>query len=189
MDELFQTIANYQEDNKTAKLMAELSLARQRGYLTKNEFLKIAMWKSRRPKKQYLKNQVQDIEEITKAAFTMNNERIKIIILTALRGISIPAASAVLTLVYPDKYGVIDIRVWQALHRLGYVKTNSKGRGLTIENWLEYLTIIRNLAEQYNTTPRASEQILFHYHRSNIQDGNLYKGVVTSRGIEPRLLG
>jgi hypothetical protein len=35
------------------------------------------------------------------------------------KGVSVPMASALLTLLDPKRYGVIDIRVWQLLHRMG----------------------------------------------------------------------
>jgi len=35
------------------------------------------------------------------------------------KGVSVPMASALLTLLDPKRYGVIDIRIWQLLHRMG----------------------------------------------------------------------
>ncbi|MCY3410696.1 MAG: hypothetical protein INQ03_03565 [Candidatus Heimdallarchaeota archaeon] len=38
---------------------------RKRGYMKRDEFLKLAMWKSPRPKPHYLKNTEADINEVT----------------------------------------------------------------------------------------------------------------------------
>jgi thermostable 8-oxoguanine DNA glycosylase len=174
MDDLFINVGNYVEDYSTSLLINNLSDIKTRGYLTQNEFIQIGMWKSPRQKQNYLKNSDNVVEAITLKSLSTLDEKDKIIILTGLKGVLFPTASAILTLTDPQNYGVIDIRVWQTLHSYGLVKRTPSGIGLTSADWIEYLTIIRSLAKKYNTSSRAIEQVLFHHHKLNLQTGNLY---------------
>jgi hypothetical protein len=175
IEDIFSEIKNYKENEITSKLIHDLSCAKRNGYITKDEFLKIGMWKSSRQKQTYLKNKEEEIKEITSISFNCKNEKVKIISLTALEGVSIPTASAILTLVDPENYGVIDIRVWQVLYSFGLVSSCESGVGLTLNDWIKYLQIIREYAKNYQVSTRTIEQILFRYHKNDIQEGNLYK--------------
>lgn len=144
---------------------------RKRGYINFEEFYNICMWKSSRQKKNYLKNQ-EKIEKITKEAFKEKDELLKIEKLRSLDGVEIPTASAILTIVFPDKYGVIDIRCAEILEGYGIKKT------MTTNNWLRYLEVIRQLARDNNLTPRDIDKILFAMHREKLEKENyknLYK--------------
>ena len=48
-------------------------------------------------------------------------------LLTSLAGVSVPVASAILTLIDPRRYGVLDIRVWQLLVALGVMDGKPAG--------------------------------------------------------------
>ena len=178
MEDIFKDLENFKEDPKTAELITELKDVKRRGYLTKDEFFKIGMWKSPRPKNLYLKNTENDVKDITKFAFNCSDEKLKLLSLTKLIGISIPAASAILTLTDPQNYGIIDIRVWLTLYRYGLVKTQPKGIGLSVNNWVEYLLILRPLASKYNTSCRIIELMIFDHHKTVLQEGNLYKNII-----------
>lgn len=158
----------------TKKLMNSLKGVRKKGHLTKEEFVKICMWKSPRPKKQYLKNSEEDIMAISKKGFATNLEKEKITLLTRLKGVSIPTASAILTIVDPKNYGVIDIRVWQLLYLYGSVKVKPTGTNFDFQNWYNYLMQLRYYARKFNVTVRDIERTLFYHHRE-IQEGPLYK--------------
>ncbi len=160
---------SYPED----AIVQKLSHVKERGYLTKKEFLEIGMWKSARPKRHYEKNSSEEIKEITSKAFKAISESQKIKILTKLHGVAIPTASAILAIIQPEKYGVIDIRVWQTLYYYGIVDTNSDGMNFSIGNWLDLTLILRNLADKINASPRAVERAIFIAH-SEYQIGTLY---------------
>ena len=81
-------------------------------------------------------------------AFGTRSERIKLEALTALHGVSIPMASAILTLTNPRRYGVIDIRVWQLLFDLKSVRTKPRGVGFNFNNWYHYLMKLRYHASE-----------------------------------------
>jgi hypothetical protein len=82
-------------------------------------------------------------------------------------------ASALLMLLDPKRYGVIDIRAWQLLYEMGAVQTNARGMGFTTENWLQYLTILRRLARKFRVSARDIGRALFTLHREH-QEGRLY---------------
>jgi hypothetical protein len=69
-------------------------------------------------------------------------------------------ASAVLTLLNPRRYGVIDIRVCQLLHAVGAVSTRSSGLGFTFNHWYQFLMIIRYFAEKLQVSARDVERAL-----------------------------
>ncbi len=94
-------------------------------------------------------------------------------LLTGLRGVSVPTASAILTLVDPRRYGVLDIRAWQLLVGLGTVRRRPSGRGFTLRDWLEYLGELRRHARRLAVPARTIELTLFVCH-SRLQKGRLY---------------
>jgi thermostable 8-oxoguanine DNA glycosylase len=148
---------------------------RERGFLLFSEFYKICMWKSARQKPRYIKNK-DIIEKISKDAFAKEDEREKMKVLCDnLDGVSIPTASAILTIAYPEKYAVIDIRCLETLKKEGcdiskYPSPNT---------WLKYLEIMRTWAKENSITPREMDMALFAMHREYLEDGvdhrNLYK--------------
>jgi hypothetical protein len=170
-----------EEDEGTAALTRALRPARRRGYLTRGEFEAACRWKSPRAVHHVRANSPRAVRTATGAALRARGERERLLALTALRGVSVPTASALLTLLDPRRYGVIDIRVWQLLHRLGAVDTNPRGVGLACENWLRFLEVIRGLASSLRLGARDVERTLFAVHRRH-QRGTLY---VSRRGGAP----
>jgi len=94
--------------------------------------------------------------------------------------VSVPTASAILTLIEPRRYGVLDIRVWQLLHALGAVEACPAGRGFGAAHWEQFLRLLRAQARARRTTPRLVELTLFHYHRT-VQTGQLYEPAAAGR--------
>jgi hypothetical protein len=164
----------YSEGDFTNELFRKLGNLKKQGYITKSQAIKILKWKSPRPLRYYESNSPKDFKEITKIAFNTKNERLRIHILTALRGVKYPAASALLMFYDKTRYPVIDIRVWKQLFKAGYVSSNAKGQGFTLEEWELYLEVIRNLAAKHNLIVRQVEKKLFDADKK-WQRGNLYK--------------
>jgi hypothetical protein len=117
------------ESEETLTLTSELVAARKRGYLTRSEFLAICRWKSPRAIRLCEQNSRSQIRRLSTLAFTSRSERVRLEALTSLHGVSVPMASAVLTLTNPQRYGVIDIRVWQLLFDLKSVRQKPQGVG------------------------------------------------------------
>lgn len=174
IEELIKDNIDTKETVAAKKLINELKQVRKRKYFTKKEFLKICMWKSPRPKNQYLRNSEEKIIFISKKVFSTKFEKLRMELLKKLRGVSIPTASAILTLTDPKNYGVLDIRVWQILYLYNSVKVKPKGMNFDFNNWYSYLMKLRYYAIKFKVSARCIERTLFFYHK-RIQVGNLYK--------------
>ncbi len=172
MRELLMHI-QYNEDEKTQKLFEKFNSLNSQNYLTKEQLIEILMWKSPRPLRYYKVNSEQEIKEITSLAFETQNEKLKIHILTALRGVNYPAASAILMFYDKTRYPVLDIRVWQQLYAAQLVDTNPKGQNFSLQEWTNYLSVIRNIAKDLGLTARQVEKRLFDYDRTT-RKTNLY---------------
>jgi hypothetical protein len=164
--------ASLKEDEITQGLFNQFSNRAEKDFFNKEQFLKILKWKSPRPYKFYSKNSEEDVISVTKEAFNQPNEKLKLHILTALQGVNYPSASAIL-MFNCQSFPVLDIRVWQQLFQLGYLKTNEKGQNFNLNEWSEYLVVIREIAKEYKLTARQVEKALFDYHKLN-QTGRLY---------------
>ena len=98
------------EDEKTDNLIRQLLPARRRGYLTPAELEAICRWKSPRAIKLIRSNKPWLIRRVTQQALSTRSERQRLSKLLTLKGVSVPMASAILMVLDPSRYGVIDIR-------------------------------------------------------------------------------
>lgn len=151
-------------------LIDELSHIKNQAYFEKPEFLRMCSWKSPRPRRFYESNSDAEIRRVSNKLFSEECEKSKIELLTGLRGVAIPTASAILTLTNPSDYGVIDIRAWQLLYLYGKVTSRPSGTGFSIDNWIEYLQRLRFWAQKFGVTARDVEIVLFDYHKEKQQE-------------------
>lgn len=145
---------------------------KKKGYISFNDFYQICMWKSARPKKRYLNNK-ELVESVTKRALLETDEGKRIKILCELDGVGIATASAILTIIYPEKYAVIDVR---DLEELNKIIKNKIGKTISIKTWINYLAEIRKLARENNVTPREIDKALFAMNRESLEKQN-YKNL------------
>jgi len=174
LEPLIRRHLSIQEDEGTALLCRELRAAKDRGYLTRSELQRVCHWKSPRAIRHVRANTAWQVRAATGRALRCRDEEGRIKALLRLKGVSVPMASAVLTLVSPQRYGVIDIRVWKLLHRHGAVTRNAEGVGLSTTNWQQFLAVIRHFARKLRVKARDVERALFDAHRAR-QKGRLYK--------------
>lgn len=168
------------EDAGTRALIAELRHVVRRGEFTRAEFLRMAHWKSPRAAPHYARNSAATVRAISRAALAERDEARRLALLTSLHGVSVPVASAILTLLDPRRYGVLDIRVWQLLHAMGAVEGKPAGRGFSAADWLAYLACLRAGAKASGASVRIVEYTLFQCHR-RLQLGRLYDKVPVTR--------
>ncbi|HKG22281.1 MAG TPA: hypothetical protein VKC34_10300 [Blastocatellia bacterium] len=154
-------------------LIGTFSHIKHRAYFTRPEFLLMCRWKSPRPRRLYEANSSVEVRRVSVDVFASGCEKEKIGLLTSLKGVGLPTASAILTLTDPENYGVIDIRVWQLLYDHQVVASRPSGTGFSFDNWLEYLQAVRFWARKFKATARAVEVVLFDYHKQK-QEGRLY---------------
>jgi len=181
LESLVRKHLSVEEDATTGLLSTRLQVAKRRGYLTPLELEAVCRWKSARAIQRVRENTRHRVRAATGAALASRNEQRRLEALLQLRGVGIPMASALLTLVEPKKYGVIDIRVWQLLYTLRMVVENPKGTQFHPGHWHQFLAILRRLASKFSVTARDIERTLFDVHkaRQRRQKKRLYEPVPT----------
>jgi hypothetical protein len=173
LEPLLRQFLMKKETAEAAELIKDLRHAKIRGYLKPAELERVCRWKSPRAIRQVERNSSALVRSATRAALATRSERLRLQNLMQLKGVSVPMASAILMLLDPKRYGVIDIRVWQLLYEVGTVRKNSNGVGFDFNNWYQYLMIIRYFAKKFGVHARDIERTLFEVHRAH-QAGNLY---------------
>jgi hypothetical protein len=162
------------EDAGTKALIHGLRHVKRAREFSRHQFLAMCRWKSPRAMGRCRRNSARTIRRISRAALATRSERKRMNLLRTLRGVSVPMASAILTLVDPNRYGVLDIRVWQLLFAIDSVRTNPRGVGFSFKNWYDYLRRLRYHAREIGVSARTIERTLFEYHRE-VQQGKLYE--------------
>jgi len=165
----------HDEYSDTAPLIASLSHVSETSYFTRNEFLTMCKWKEPRERcrQNWASNTEDEVRTLSAQAFGAPDEARRILHLCRLRGVGIPVASAFLALTDPERYGVIDIRVWQLLALYQEVDYDPDGRTLQVLHWLDYLDKIRLWAGEQKVSVRTIKRTLFQHHR-DIQTERLY---------------
>jgi hypothetical protein len=156
-----------EEPPQTAALIRALAGVCRRGRFTRAEFRRMCRWKSPRARGLWEANSAARIRAVSRAVLTTGNERRRMELLTSLHGVGVPVASAILTLIDPRRYGVLDIRAWQLLVATGAVTTNPRGQSFTIGEWEQYLSTLRRHARRLGVTARTIEYTLFECHRKH----------------------
>ena len=162
-----------EEDAGTAALVRALAPVRRRGAFTRAEFRRMCRWKSPRARLLWEQNSAARVRAVSRAVLATRDERRRMELLTGLRGVGVPMGSAILTLIDPKRYGVLDIRAWQLLFAIRSVDANRRGQGFTIAQWLDFLAALRAHARRLRVSARTVEYTLFHCHRK-FQRGTLY---------------
>jgi hypothetical protein len=110
------------------------------------------------------KNTDSGYESITRAAFAINEDdveyeaRLRLGVLISLRGVDTRVASAILALVDPDRYCVIDFRGWRAAFR-------KKKLWFGIKDYLQYLREVREVSLVLGWCPQEVDEALWVYDK------------------------
>jgi hypothetical protein len=110
----------------------------------------------------------EEIEEILGIVVNAKSARAKVAVLTALDGVDVPVASAILTAIDPKTYTIIDYR---ALEALG---SNTKNRSINF--YIEYLNKCRELAATYKMCLRDFDRALWQWSAENSKKKQQKKG-------------
>ena len=128
----------------------------RRGYLTKDELYELARWKSTRRAKLTLENTNLFIKDIMQSAFAAEDHWAKLLILTLLRGIGEPTASAILHLYDEGQYPLLDIHaLWSV--GLSWTARNS------YPFWLKYIEFCRDIANRNGVSMRELDRALWKF--------------------------
>ncbi|MCL4518016.1 MAG: hypothetical protein M1587_02335 [Thaumarchaeota archaeon] len=135
---------------------------RRRRYLKNEEFFAVVIWKSQRQKTNILRG-IQSsgctIKSLTSHIRKAKTAKEKIEVLTAIRGIGLSVASAVLTVCYPRAFTVVDHRARTSLERLGISIKGDPSNN--IKAYFEYIDICKNLSNQNKMSLRNFDRALW----------------------------
>lgn len=162
-------------------------LIRSQGYLTYDQLIEISDWKAGPRNRRHIKKKApKNVVEVTKHALSFEDDELRVRALHSpnLHGVGVPIAPAILTFYSPKRYDVIDQHASRALYRNREVlqrKWGLKSRflrkkkllGFTIDDYIEYLSIIRAIAEKISKesevefTPRDLDKALWQEDKEN----------------------
>ncbi len=141
--------SDYPETERLKSYFATVRRERDPFYLNLTEFDDVLRWKLRG---QYGRQQLwrhgnneEIVRAVTGTALSIHHEdqdyelELRTAILCALRGVGVPVASAVLALVFPEDYCVVDFRGWRQVF-------GEERRQFGIAEYKRYLREIRRLA-------------------------------------------
>ena len=128
------------------------------GFLTKDQLKNIALWKSPRSAGRIESNDTGYVLDITRFAFSTQNERSRIEALTLLDGVKWPTASVILHFFHPDPYPILDFR---ALWSVSVDVPNA----YTFEFWWPYVEFCRSMADRNSIDMRTLDQALWQFSK------------------------
>ena len=137
--------------------------AKEKNFLTKDEFLKICAWKTPRSKPKCASNSEEFIKEITHISLTTKSDQLRIEILTLLNGVGWPTASTLLHFCHKEGFPILDFR---ALDSLGLDKVPTYNYAF----WKEYTTYCRYLGKELSLDLRTIDRGLWQYSKNPILD-------------------
>ncbi len=146
---------------------------RQQGFMTLEELKKLSLWKTGgRQQANIASNSAEAVKAITRAAIQVNLElpeepSLPVGILTTLQGVDIPIASTIMAVWDPQRFGILDIRVWQALCKAApddfrpIVTTGGNRVPFRPNDVALYLCVIREIAAQTALSCREIDKALW----------------------------
>jgi hypothetical protein len=132
--------------------------ARTRGYLTREEFLRLCRWKTPRSQSRCAANEAAFVEEATRVALSATHEELKISVLLLLKGVNWPTASVILHFCDRGKYPILDYR---ALWSLGAAPP----RQYSFPYWWAYTDFMRQLQQRTALSMRLLDRALWQYSK------------------------
>ncbi len=130
------------------------------GNYSRDDLKIIVNWKSPRRAALLDDNKDGDIAiALQFAAALTTPEAMAVAVLTALHGVGIPMASAIVTAINPERYTVLDYR---ALESLGIANWPD-----TLDFYVAYLEACRQLARSHGTTLRTLDRALWQWSKEN----------------------
>ncbi len=163
----FSTIYDQTELSVTEQaLFAEISpKVQDRGEYDFEEFLAVCDWKSTRTRSLVQSNTREKVSEVTRIAFNCS-EDLRVQVLSVLRGVSTPTASALLTVWEPTSYTIIDVRVLSALHRLSHRLLSPESISLVEKSYSKYLGLMRAISDDLECDLRSLDKALWTFDKT-----------------------
>jgi hypothetical protein len=139
------------------------------GNLNAFDFFCIVIWKANRAKSKIANRLIKNgslesvCKKITSKIFNAKNDEERLEILFNY-GFRFPMASAILTVLYPDKFTVYDVRVCNILNKyfdLANTEPNNKNIHKKIKTYFEFVNTVRNHPETRALSLRDKDRYLW----------------------------
>jgi hypothetical protein len=134
-------------------------IVQDRGHYTKDQFIKLARWKSPRNVPRCEQNCEDYVREVTRVALSASLERIRVESLYLLDGVGLPMASVLLHFGFKNLYPILDYR---ALWSLGIEDPKHN-----FNLWWGYTEYCRKLSAKYKVSMRILDRALWRYSWEN----------------------
>ena len=134
----------------------------KRGWLTPEEFLAIVIWKRSTSKTNITKSikpSGKSVEDITRNVAKAESRETKILILTSIKFIGIAIASAILTVLYPNEFTIIDVRARNSLKRMSIPVLGNPEEN--VQDYLDYVDLCKIEAKKLNLSLRDFDRALW----------------------------
>ena len=157
-EQIVDIARRHSADNEDVALLDRMKSAVLRKYMTMSDLVEVARWKWRGARTRQLceKNSAEDVEEITRASFAANSERLRIGALLSLHGVGWPMASVILHFSFPDRYPILDARA---------MKTVGGSTIYNFERWMDYTELCRSKAKQFDVPLRVLDKALWGFDK------------------------
>lgn len=159
-----QKYLNNTEDMKA--WLNQLKDQRHPFYLGLEEFNQVLEWKLGqqfgRQRTRRCKNTDTIVRNITKLAFEIHHEdedyeiELRFGILCSLRGVAVPVASALLALALPEKYTVVDFRVWRQIF-------DENKTTFTVGDYKKYYRRLQPIAAELGCSVQEADHAIWEY--------------------------
>ena len=166
----FSTLYDQTELSVTEQaLFSEISPKLQdRGEYNFEEFLAVCDWKSTRTRSLVQSNTRETVSEVTRIAFSCS-EDLRVQVLSLLRGVSTPTASALLTVWKPTSYTIIDVRVLSALPLLSHRLLAPESMSPSENSYAKYLSLMRAISHDLGCDLRSLDKALWTFDKAQTE--------------------
>lgn len=165
-DEIAEYAACYTDPGMDSAPRAAGDAAKSRGYLHRDEFLTITLWKSRRPKRLLERNSDDAIRATTRKSLLCSDPERAVALLSndedGLDGVGVRMASAILHLCHRDTFPMLDVRALDALG-IPLSQTEKWGEHDFVETWPIYVQACRQFCSETGTEARDLDRALWGY--------------------------
>lgn len=108
---------------------------------------------------------------MTEIAYEIEDDFAKIALLSSLKGVAAPTASAILTSLDEEQHCVIDTRVWATLYELDYFEQEKER--FEAADYVKIIAIVRQMAQESEFNAAQIGYALFAYDVQH-REGNLH---------------
>jgi hypothetical protein len=137
--------------------------AGDRGWFTRDEFLEVCEWKTKRIRSRVARNSERAIERATRLALAQHDPVRALAAMESLKGVGKPVGSVFLHLAHTDPFPILDYR---ALEAFGVRVAGPVSQAL----WVAYVGATRDLATRVGVDARTLDRALWQWSKEQSRD-------------------